>query len=495
VEEGVEQWKKPPGLSRRGWLILGGFVLLMNIPVLHLWLKPAPEANVSLPFADDFSSRETLRTNYFTTGGLWRLINGQLFSPGVRNNPLWLKAKLPPDVVVEFDVRCESPSPDTDIRVEIFGNGIDHLSGYELVHGAYGNTRSIIGRLDERLTDENGHSLLLAELQNRARQVAQEAHLPTAGLKETGVFRRNTHVLVEANPYPVTPHKTYHWRIERRGSVLRWDIDGQPFMQFDDPYPLEGSGHDRFGVSSLEADVYFDNLRVEALDAARAATPFPDAPAAAAAPLPPVVAPPPSAPAAPTLAPNPAGAAFADNFDRATLGPDWVATDPTAVKLGDGSLFLQNAHNHPVWLTKPIPENAAIDFDAWSDTEVGDLKAEVWGDGHSFHDGPITAQYTSTGYVFLFGGWSNTVSAIAKQHEHGPERTIRQDVKVEPGRHYHWRIFRKGDQLGWFMDGKPFLGVKDPAPLTGPGHDHFAFSDWEAPVHFDNLVIQVLPGS
>ena len=27
----------------------------------------------------------------------------------------------------------------------------------------------------------------------------------------------------------------------------------------------------------------------------------------------------------------------------------------------------------------------------------------------------------------------------------------------------------------------------DPEPLSGPGHDHFGFNDWEVPVCFDNV--------
>jgi hypothetical protein len=491
----TEPWKEPAALSRRGWYILGAVILLMNIPVLHLMFKSAPEAPLALPYRDDFSNKETVKTHYFTTGGLWRVIDGQLFSPGVKNNPLWLKAKLPRDVVIEFD--AHSDSPEGDIRVELFGNGLDHLSGYELIQGAYNNSKSIIGRLDERLQDENGRPLTLGALQDRARRTAAELHLPNAGLKDSGLFGPNTHVVVEANPYPVTPKRVYHWRIERRGGVLRWDIDGQPFMQFDDPFPLEGPGHDRFGPSSWESDVYFDNLKVEALDASTAAAPFPSTPMppnAPAVPSAPAALPPQNAVAtAPLL--SPAGALFQDKFDRAELGADWKATDPQAVTLDHGSLLIQNGHNHPVWLNKPLPESVVIDFDVWTDSPIGDMKIELFGDGHSFHQGDLHAAYTSSGYVFVMGGWNNTISAIAKQHEHGPERAVREDVKVEPGRHYHWRILRKGGQLGWLVDGKPFLGVNDPAPLTGADHQYFAIGDWESPVHFANLVVQSLPGS
>ena len=77
-------------------------------------------------------------------------------SPGVKNNPLWLKAKLPENVAVDFDVR--SMSPEGDIKCEIFGDGSDHASGYVLIHGGWNNSISIIARLDE-------HGASLAALQ------------------------------------------------------------------------------------------------------------------------------------------------------------------------------------------------------------------------------------------------------------------------------------------------------------------------------------------
>jgi hypothetical protein len=54
-------------------------------------------------------------------------------------------------------------------------------------------------------------------------------------------------------------------RVERRGGALRWFVDRELFLSYDDPKPLEGKGHDRFGFSSWAADVFFDNLKVEPL--------------------------------------------------------------------------------------------------------------------------------------------------------------------------------------------------------------------------------------
>ena len=50
-------------------------------------------------------------------------------------------------------------------------------------------------------------------------------------------------------------------RVERRDRVLRWLIDGDEFLVLDDPAPLAGPGHDRFGFSSWDSDLFFDDLR------------------------------------------------------------------------------------------------------------------------------------------------------------------------------------------------------------------------------------------
>jgi hypothetical protein len=268
----------------------------------------------------------------------------------------------------------------------------------------------------------------------------------------------------------VAQGRRYHWRIERRGSLIRWAIDGQPFLEFDDPLPLKGPDHDRFGLSNWESQVYFDNLVIGAPGAV-----------AQAAPVPAAAAPPPAA-----------SGPFADTFDRAELGDAWNVTGPSSAALEQGALTLQLVHNRPVWLRQAIPTDAAIEFDCWTDDPQGDIKVEAWGDGRSFYAGDPRLQYTATGYVFIFGGWRNTASVIARQSEHAPGRIERTDFPVQPGKRYHMRLARKGGQFDWFVDGKPFLQLIDPSPLTGPGNQYFGFSGWETKVHFDNLTIEPL---
>jgi hypothetical protein len=245
-------WQPPAKLGRVALGVLTGVVLLINLPMLHYFLWRTPErATEALPFRDDYADPSTITKKYWSTGGHWRVVNeggnGWLLSPGVKNNPLWLKASLPNDVAVEFDVK--SMSPEGDIKMEIFGDGSDHASGYVLIHGGWNNSVSIIARLDE-------HGQSYASLQARA---------PNQDLVAAGLYKPDTRVRVEANPFPVQPGRSYHWRVERRGKTISWSIDGQPFMRFDDPLPLTGKGHDRVGFSSWEAQLFFDNLTVTAL--------------------------------------------------------------------------------------------------------------------------------------------------------------------------------------------------------------------------------------
>lgn len=459
TSEGTTPWQKPAGLSRRGWAVLAAVIALINLPILHHYLRSAPDAPLALPFSDTFDSDATVSEHYWTSGGQWRVRDGELLSPGVKNNPLWLKAKLPHNVRIDFDARAGSP--EADVRVEIFGDGENHSSGYELVQGGWNNALSAIVRYEETGKPLN-------QLRLDAEQAAREKHLSSADLVQTGVYDADTSTKVE-RPGGMAVGRTYHWTLERRGNVLRWSLDHQPFLELADPLPLQGKHHDRFGLSSGEGDVFYDNLQVTALDDA----PFPagSSPEAAA-----------------QAVPRP----YSDDFDRETLGANWNATDPSAVRIDDGAVLIQNAHNHPAWLTQPIPRDAIIEFDAWSDSPAGDLKVEAWGDGQSFHTGELHAAYTSTGYVFVLGGWNNSLSAIARLHEHGEDRAARPDFRVEPGRHYHCKITRRGAELDWEVDGKPFLRMVDPAPLEGALHQFFAFGDWEAPVHFDNLRITPL---
>ena len=190
--------------------------------------------------------------------------------------------------------------------------------------------------------------------------------------------------------------------------------------------------------------------------------------------------------AACTIERQPDGKPFSDNFSSGTIGPAWKSTGGN-YRIVDGALVIDHAYNHPLWLTSPLPRDGIVEFDVWSADPAGDIKIELWGDGKSF---ATAASYTATSYVFIFGGWHNTISAIARMNEHGNDRKTRTDRKVEPNRRYHMRIERRGGHIDWAIDSQPFMSFDDPKPLEGPEHAYLAVNDWEVELHFDNFQIK-----
>jgi hypothetical protein len=190
-----------------------------------------------------------------------------------------------------------------------------------------------------------------------------------------------------------------------------------------------------------------------------------------------------------------------DSFDRAELGPDWKATSP-AWSVEDGALCGKGARNRPVWLNRRLPVNARIEFDARSDSPQGDLKAEIWGDGRSF--ATTTSYSNATSYIVVFGGWKNSLHVLARLDEHHRDRL---ELKIDPdsddprqhpvseGQTYHFKIERTdGKTVRWFVDDLDLHALVDPAPLKGPGHEYFAFNNWEVHVCFDNVRVTPLEG-
>ena len=179
---------------------------------------------------------------------------------------------------------------------------------------------------------------------------------------------------------------------------------------------------------------------------------------------------------------------FRDDFDRADLGERWRTTGP-GWALEGGELVVEGLHNHPVWLTLPLPDDVRIEFDAIAESEEGDVKVELAGDGES---SARSANYVASGYVVIFGGWNNSLSGVFRKQEHGNAKQVSDRVAVEPGRRYHVTLTRIGPTIRFELDAQEVVTYEDPRPLHGEGQRHFAFSGWESRVHFDNLEIRAL---
>jgi hypothetical protein len=253
-------------------------LVLVQLPFLHAWLRGPAPITAAVPFHDDFG-RATLGNAYWSNGGDWRIVRGMVYSPGVGNNPLWLKARLPRDVRIEFDVRSEGT--DGDVKWEAFGDGRNHSTGYVFIFGGWHNRETRLAKLDE-------HALTTAELRAELANQAQpyprtytgleavweairapfaraSARAALERLEKGSYYRPETPVVVKRLDLRVERGRTYHETITRRGGRIRWEQDGELVLELDDPAPLPIEGHDRFGFSSWQNDTWFDNLKIDPL--------------------------------------------------------------------------------------------------------------------------------------------------------------------------------------------------------------------------------------
>jgi hypothetical protein len=183
------------------------------------------------------------------------------------------------------------------------------------------------------------------------------------------------------------------------------------------------------------------------------------------------------------------------------LGPNWrQAAKANAWRVENGKLCAKGAKNQGVWLTKKIPVNARIEYDAIATTAQGDLKAEIWGDGQS---SATSVSYTNaTSYLAVLGGWQNTFHVLARVNEHGKDR---KEIKVDKdsddarehpvsvGQVYRVRVERTdGKTVRVSVNNIEYFTWVDAEPLAGLGHDHFGFNNWEVKTCFDNVKVTPL---
>jgi hypothetical protein len=169
---------------------------------------------------------------------------------------------------------------------------------------------------------------------------------------------------------------------------------------------------------------------------------------------------------------------YTDNFDRAELGPDWFPSGGHWT-IDQGSVLTTGANNAPLFLKVDLPADVVVEVDIKSETRTVDAKIELMTNGRAHQ----------SGYVFILGGWSNKISAIARLDEHGSDRRDKSPTEVTGPKSYRWRIEKKGGDLRWFLDGKPYMTFSDKEPLDGPGHNRLAFSNWQNQLRYDNLKI------
>ena len=184
------------------------------------------EQKAVLVFEDSFERAE-IGENYKIQGGDWRIENGKLKSRTAKNRNLVLKSiDLPQNGIVELTMKSHSDA--VDVKFNLWGDGKihDHGDGYTFILGGWNNRISVISRLDEH---------------EKKRSEKRNANLE----KET----------------------LYKIKVERLSSKIRWFVNGELFLEYNDETPLKVSdGFSKLSFANWKSDVEFDDLKIYALE-------------------------------------------------------------------------------------------------------------------------------------------------------------------------------------------------------------------------------------
>ena len=187
---------------------------------------------------------------------------------------------------------------------------------------------------------------------------------------------------------------------------------------------------------------------------------------------------------------------FADDFERAQFGDKWQV-GAKSWRLVDGTAINRGSDNKGLWLLEPLPEgDCRIEYDVRSDSfskkEREGTKKEVFPGDNKCEAFNMTPEH-QTGYVFIFGGWSNRINRIARLEEHGDGAGARivdgPLKKVEPGKTYRMKILRIGNTMAFYADDEYLVHMTDKDLIRGP---HFGFNNWRSALTFDNLAVYKL---
>lgn len=199
-------------------------------------LSPLP-SDAKLVFAEDFNQTRALEQfrqgqpdlgheveGAEGNGKAWVIKEGRLTVAKAHNAALWLQTKLPQgDLRISFTVQAHSD--EGDVKCEVFGDGMNHQSGYILINGGWKNTVRAIARQDEHGEDRhNDHSCRLSPHRKC-----------------------------------VTKDQEETWVIEKRKGVIYWYINKRFILAERDSHPLEGR---YFAFNNWSAPSSFDRLRI-----------------------------------------------------------------------------------------------------------------------------------------------------------------------------------------------------------------------------------------
>jgi hypothetical protein len=170
----------------------------------------------------------------------WHIENGRLCAQNAQNHGVWLTKVLPINARIEFNGIAQTPQG--DVKAEVWGDGQSHATAmsytnatsYLAILGGWKNKFHVLARINEHGNDR--------------KQIVIDPQ--SDDMKEK----------------PVVAGQSYHFKIERTdGKTVRWSVNDEEYLSFEDSQPLMGQGHDHFGFNNWDVKACFDNVKVTPL--------------------------------------------------------------------------------------------------------------------------------------------------------------------------------------------------------------------------------------
>jgi hypothetical protein len=170
----------------------------------------------------------------------WHLEKGKLCGSHARNHGVWLNRVLPVNARIEFDAIADTD--EGDLKGEFWGDGHSYATslsytnatGYLAILGGWHNTFHVLARRNEHGTDR------------KEIKIDKTSDDPEEKAVEAG--------------------QMYRFKIERNdGRTVKFSVNGVEYLNYPDPDPLKGVGHDHFAFNDWDAKVCFDNVKVTPL--------------------------------------------------------------------------------------------------------------------------------------------------------------------------------------------------------------------------------------
>lgn len=201
--------------------------------------KKADSSLITTTFRDFFNRRD-IGPEWNVTSPVWHIRRGRLCGAEAKNHGVWLKRRLPVNARIEFD--ASTASKNGDIKAEFWGDGHSTATGR-----AYTNATSYLTIFG----GWNNHYDVLARLNEHAKNRPQVLIKPGS---------------TELRQQPVMANVIYHFKVVREdGHTVQWFVNDIEILQYTDPKPLKGRGHDHFGFNDWAEPLCFDNLQITPL--------------------------------------------------------------------------------------------------------------------------------------------------------------------------------------------------------------------------------------